>query len=278
MRTGRPIATLSLGIEERETLEGWARRPKSAQALAQRARIVLECASSSPNTAVADKLGVTYQTVGKWRQRFLERRLAGLLDEPRPGAPRQVGDAQIERVVRLALGSAPADATHWSTRAMAKRCGLSQTMVSRIWRAFALQPHRTEGFKLSKDPLFIEKLRDIVGLYLNPPDKALALCVDEKSQIQALDRSQPRLPMRPGQAERRTPDYLRHGTINLFAALDAKAGTVIGEFHQRHRAVEFRSFLATIDAAMPGELELHLVLDNYGTHKTPAIKRWLLRP
>jgi transposase len=270
MRTGRPIAPLSVTGEERERLQEWARRPKTAQALAQRARIVLECAVGLTNTGVAGKLGITHQTVGKWRQRFLERRLDGLLDEPRPGAPRQVGDAQVERVVRLTLESIPADATHWSTRAMAKRSGLSQTMVSRIWRAFALQPHRVEGFKLSKDPLFIEKVRDIVGLYLNPPDRALVLCVDEKAQIQALDRSQPLLPMRPGQAARRTPDYLRHGTTNLFAALDAKAGTVIGEFHQRHRAVEFRSFLATIDAAVPGDRELHLILDNYGTHKTPA--------
>jgi transposase len=277
MRTGRPIAPLSLTVEEGQTLERWARRPKSAQALAQRSRMVLECAAGSPNTTVARKLGVTHQTVGKWRQRFLERRLDGLLDEPRPGAPRQVGDAEIDRVVRLTLESAPADATHWSTRAMAKRSGLSQTMIGRIWRAFALQPHRVEGFKLSKDPLFIEKVRDIVGLYLNPPDKALVLCVDEKAQIQALDRSQPLLPMRPGQAERRTSDYVRHGTINLFAALDAKAGTVIGEFHRRHRAVEFRNFLETIDAAVPAELDLHLILDNYGTHKTPAIKRWLLR-
>src|SRR4030088_1317139 len=195
MRTGRPIAPLSLGVEERETLERWARRPKSAQALAQRSRIVLECAAGQPNTAVAQKLGLPHQTVGKWRQRFVERRLDGLLDEPRPGAPRQVGDAQIERVVRLTLESTPADATHWSTRAMARRSGLSQTMVSRIWRAFA---YRVEGFKLSKDPLFIEKVRDIVGLYLDPPDRALVLCVDEKAQIQALDRSQPLLPMRPG--------------------------------------------------------------------------------
>jgi transposase len=268
---------LSLTVEERETLERWARRPKSAQALAQRSRIVLECAAGKPNTAVAQKLGLTHQTVGKWRQRFLERRLGGLLDEPRPGAPRQVGDAHIEQVVRLTLESTPADATHWSTRAMAKRSGLSQTMVGRIWRAFGLQPHRVEGFKLSKDPRFIEKVRDIVGLYLDPPDRALVLCVDEKAQIQALDRSQPLLPMRPGQAARRTPDYRRHGTINLFAALDAKAGTVIGEFHRRHRTVEFRSFLATVEAAVPGELELHLILDNYGTHKTPAIKRWLVR-
>src|SRR6202521_3338628 len=277
MRTGRPIATLSLGIEERETLEGWARRPKSAQALAQRSRIVLECASGSPNTAVADKLGVTYQTVGKWRQRFLERRLAGLLDEPRPGAPRQVGDAQIERVVRMTLERAPADATHWSTRAMAKRCGLSQSMVSRIWRAFALQPHRVEGFKLSKDPLFIEKLRDIVGLYLNPPDRALVLCVDEKSQIQALDRSQPVLPMRPGQAERHAPDYRRNGTTSLFAALDTKTGKIIGQLHRRHRSLEFRKFLDKIDAEVPPALDVHLILDNYGTHKTATIQRWLLK-
>jgi transposase len=277
MRTGRPIAPLSLTVEERETLERWARRPKSAQALAQRSRMVLECAVGQPHTVVAKQLGLTHQTVGKWRQRFVARRLDGLLDEPRPGAPRQVGDAQIERVVRLTLESTPAAATPWSTRAMAKRSGLSQTMISRSWRAFALRPQRVEGFKLSKDPLFIEKVRDIVGLYLEPPDRALVLCVDEKAQIQALARSQPLWPMRPGQAARRTPDYLRHGTINLFAALDAKAGTVLGEFHQRHRAVEFRSFLATIDAAVPGELELHLVLDNYGTHKTPAIKRWRLR-
>jgi len=277
MRTGRPIAALSLAIEERESLENWARRPTSAQALAQRARIVLECAAGEPNLAVARKLRITPQTVGKWRQRFLERRLDGLLDEPRPGAPRQVGDAQIERVVRLTLESTPADATHWSTRAMAKRSGLSQSTIARIWRAFGLQPHRVEGFKLSKDPLFIEKVRDIVGLYLNPPDKALVLCVDEKAQIQALDRSQPMLPMRPGQAERRTPDYMRYGTINLFAALDTKAGTVIGEFHRRHRAIEFRNFLETIDASVPSALDLHLILDNYGTHKTPAIKRWLLR-
>src|SRR5882757_4979760 len=277
MRTGRPIAPLSLGVEERATLEGWARRPKSAQALAQRSRIVLECASGHANTAVADKLGVTYQTVGKWRQRFLERRLAGLLDEPRPGAPRQVGDAQIERVVRMTLERAPADATHWSTRAMAKRCGLSQSTVSRIWRAFALQPHRVEGFKLSKDPLFIEKVRDIVGLYLNPPDRALVLCVDEKSQIQALDRTQPLLPMRPGQVERRTHDYARHGTTSLFAALDVKTGKVIGELHRRHRSTEFRKFLDRIDSEVPHELEVHLVLDNYGTHKTPLIQRWLLR-
>lgn len=277
MRTGRPIAPLSLTGEEREALGNWARRPKSAQALAQRSRIVLEAAAGNSNTTVARKLGLTKQTVGKWRQRFVERRLDGLLDEPRPGAPRKVDDAQVEHVVRLTLESTPANATHWSTRAMAKRCGLSQATVGRIWQAFGLRPHRVEGFKLSKDPLFIDKVRDIVGLYLNPPDKALVLCVDEKAQIQALDRSQPLLPMRPGQAERRTADYKRHGTINLFAAFDAKTGTVIGEFHRRHRAIEFRSFMETIDATGPGDLELHVILDNYGTHKTPAIKRWLLR-
>lgn len=277
MRSGRPIAALSLTSEEGERLAQWARRPKTAQALALRSRIVLECAAGAYNTAVARKLDVTHQTVGKWRQRFVERRLDGLLDEPRPGAPRQVGDAEIERVVRLTLESTPADATHWSTRAMAKRSGLSQSMVSRIWRAFALQPHRVETFKLSKDPLFIEKVRDIAGLYLNPPDKALVLCVDEKAQIQALDRSQPLLPMRPGQAERRSHDYVRHGTTNLFAALDFKAGTVIGEFHRRHRAVEFRKFLETIDHQVPEQFEPHLIIDNYGTHKTAAIKRWLLR-
>ena len=259
----RYLPAVEITADERATLDGWVRRRKTAQALALRARIVLACAGAKKaNGEIARDLKVERQTVGKWRQRFVERRLDGLLDEPRPGAPRQVGDAQIERVVRLTLESTPADATHWSTRAMAKRSGLSQTIISRIWRAFGLQPHRVEGFKLSKDPLFIEKVRDIVGLYLDPPDRALVLCVDEKAQIQALDRTQPLLPMRPGQAERRTPDYLRYGTVNLFAALDAKAGTVIGEFHRRHRAVEFRGFLETIDAAVPNALDLHLILDN----------------
>jgi transposase len=277
MRLGRPIPPLVLTKEERETLERWARRPSTAQALAQRARIILTCAKGKPNGEVATKMGVTRQMVGRWRSRFLAQRCDGLLDEPRPGAPRSVTDEQVERVLRLTLETKPRDATHWSTRAMAKRCGMSQTAVSRIWRAFALQPHRVETFKLSKDPLFIEKVRDIVGLYLNPPDKALVLCVDEKAQIQALDRSQPLLPMRPGQAERRTHDYVRHGTTTLFAALDAKSGKVIGEFHRRHRAVEFRKFLDTIDAAVPPHLDVHLILDNYGTHKTPSIRRWLLR-
>jgi len=215
--------------------------------------------------------------VGRWRRRFVAKRVAGLLDEPRPGAPRKITDEAVEHVVRLTLESTPRDATHWSTRAMARRCGLSQTAVSRIWRAFALQPHRVETFKLSKDPLFIEKVRDIVGLYLQPPDKALVLCVDEKAQIQALDRSQPILPLRPGRVERRTHDYTRHGTTTLFAALNTKSGKVIGEFHQRQRAREFRKFLTTIDTRVPARLDVHLILDNSSTHKTPAIHRWLAR-
>jgi len=277
MPRGRAKPLLVLTGDERETLERWARRPTTAQALAQRARIVLRCATGQPNQAVARDVGVTRLTVGRWRQRFVTQRLDGLLDEPRPGAPRKITDADVERVVRLTLETAPRDATHWSTRAMAKRCGLSQTAVSRIWRAFVLQPHRVKTFKLSKDPLFIDKVRDIVGLYLDPPDKALVLCVDEKSQIQALDRTQPILPMRPGQAERRSHDYTRHGTTTLFAALNAKSGAIIGEFHQRHRAREFRRFLDTIDAAVPATLDVHLIVDNASTHKTPLIHRWLSR-
>ncbi len=277
MRIGRPTPPVILTVDERETLEQWARRPKTAQALAQRARIVLACATEHTNGDIALAAGVTRQTVGRWRARFAQKRLQGLLDEPRPGAPRKILDAEVERVVRLTLESMPRDATHWSTRAMAKRCGLSQTAISRIWRAFALQPHRVKTFKLSKDPLFIDKVRDIVGLYLDPPDKALVLCVDEKSQIQALDRTQPVLPMRPGQAERRTHDYTRHGTTTLFAALNATSGEIIGEFHQRHRAREFRTFLETIDAAVPDPLDVHLIVDNASTHKTPRIHRWLAR-
>jgi transposase len=222
-------------------------------------------------------LHVTKQTVGKWRQRFVDGRVAGLLDEPRPGAPRRISDAAIERAIVTTLESTPADATHWSTRSLAKEVGLTQTAVARIWKAFALQPHRTDTFKLSKDPLFIEKVRDIVGLYLHPPDRALVLCVDGKSQIQALDRTAPLLPMRPGQPERRTHDYVRHGTTSLFAALDVKAGTVIGHCHARHRAIEFRQFLERIEAAVPAGLDVHLILDNYATHKTPAIRRWFAR-
>ena len=276
-KRGRPVPAIVLTAEEQQSLENWARRPKTAQALAGRARMVLACAQGMSNGEVAVKTDVTRQTVGRWRRRFAAKRLDGLLDEPRPGAPRTITDADVERVIAQTLESKPKDATHWSTRSMAKHAGLSQTAINRIWRAFALKPHRVETFKLSTDPLFIEKVRDIVGLYLNPPDKALVLCVDEKSQIQALDRTQPVLPMRPGQAERRTYDYTRHGTTTLFAALDTKAGKVIGEFHQRHRAIEFRKFLNTIDAAVPIDLDVHMVLDNYSTHKTPAIRRWLVQ-
>lgn len=277
MPRGRAKPLLVLTGDERETLERWARRPTTAQAVAQRARIVLRCATGQPNQVVARDMSVTRLTVGRWRQRFVTKRLDGLLDEPRPGAPRKITDADVERVVRLTLETAPRDATHWSTRGMAKRCGLSQTAVSRIWRAFVLQPHRVKTFKLSKDPLFIDKVRDIVGLYLDPPEKALVLCVDEKSQIQALDRTQPVLPMRPGQAERRTHDYTRHGTTTLFAALNTKSGEIIGECHPRHRAREFRRFLDTIDAAVPATLDVHLIVDNASTHKTPLIHRWLAR-
>ena len=277
MRTGRPMAVLMLTDGERESLERWARRPKTGQALAQRARIVLACASGKTNMVVAEKIRVSKQCVGKWRSRFVSKRLDGLLDEPRPGAPRLISDAKVERAVTLTLESTPTEATHWSSRLMAKRSGLSRSTVQRIWRAFALQPHRSETFKLSTDPLFIDKVRDIVGLYLNPPDRALVLCVDEKSQIQALDRTQPLLPMRPGQAERRTHDYKRHGTTSLFAALDAKSGKIIGQLHRRHRTVEFRKFLDIIDANVPAHLEVHLILDNYATHKTTVIHRWLAK-
>jgi transposase len=277
MRTGRPLPELILSDAERVSLQNWARRPKSAQALALRARMILRCAEGLTNTQVAGLAQVRIATVGKWRQRFVERRLDGLLDEPRPGAPRKVSDADVERAVAMTLESTPKDATHWSTRSLAKESGLSRSTIGRIWRAFALQPHRSETFKLSKDPLFIDKVRDIVGLYMDPPDHALVLCVDEKSQIQALNRTQPLLPMRPGQIERRTHDYKRHGTTSLFAALDVATGTVIGELHRRHRSAEFRKFLDTIDDAVPGDLEVHLILDNYGTHKTAAIRRWLAK-
>jgi transposase len=268
---------LTLTRDEQESLARWTRRRTTAQALALRSRIVLACAAGKTNTAIAAETHVKKQTVGKWRARFLTKRLDGLLDEPRPGAPRAITDAHVERVVTLTLESAPRDATHWSTRSMARKAGLSQTAICRIWHAFGLQPHRTEAFKLSKDPLFVEKVRDIVGLYLDPPDHALVLCVDEKAQIQALDRTQPLLPMRPGQIERRTHDYTRHGTTSLFAALEMKSGEIIGECHRRHRAVEFRTFLATIDTSVPDDLEVHLIVDNYGTHKAPPIRRWLAK-
>jgi transposase len=277
MPRGRPKEPLVVSEEQRSELERLARRRKTAQSLAQRARIVLTCEQGGTNQCVAKELGVTGATVGKWRKRFIEQGVDGLLDEPRPGAPRTIADEDVERVVTMTLESTPRDATHWSTRSMAKAAGLTQSAVSRIWRAFALQPHRTETFKLSTDPLFIEKVRDIVGLYLAPPQRAVVLCVDEKSQIQALDRTQPLLPLRPGQVERRTHDYKRYGTTSLFAALDTATGKILGKCYGRHRSQEFRRFLDVIDANVPEDLDVHLILDNYGTHKTPLIQRWLAK-
>src|SRR5512144_74067 len=274
-RGPRPVE-ITLSDSEREQLERWARRRKSAQGLALRSRIVLGCADGENNTRLAQRLGVSVPTVRKWRGRFASGRLDGLVDEPRPGRPRTVSDERVEEVIVKALESVPPDGgTHWSTRQMAKVAGVSQSTVSRVWRAFGLAPHRVEHWKLSKDPLFVEKVRDIVGLYLDPPERALVLCVDEKSQIQALDRSAPTLPMLPGTPARATHDYKRNGTSSLFAALDAASGKVIRSLHARHRAIEFKKFLQKIDREVPAELDVHLILDNYSTHKTPAIKRWL---
>ncbi len=277
MRTGRPKQPLTVTKEERERLQSLAHRSRSQALVARRARVVLACAEGLDNKAAAKKLRCSLGMVGKWRTRFLKSRLEGLYDEPRPGAPRKVGDEKIEAVVIQTLESTPRGQTHWSTRELAKTTGLSRMTISRIWRAFGLQPHRSDTFKLSPDPLLIEKVRDIAGLYINPPEHALVLCVDEKSQIQALDRTQPLLPMQPGQLERGTHDYKRHGTTSLFAALDLKTSQVIGQFHHRHRSVEFRRFLDTIEANVPRDLDVHLVLDNYGTHKTALILKWLLK-
>jgi transposase len=274
-RTGRPKAVLTLTDDEREQLVRWSRRAKSAQFLALRSRIVLACAQGLDNKQVAAKLGVVPATVSKWRRRFVDKRLDGLLDEPRPGGPRSITDEQIEAVVVATLERTPRDATHWSRASMAAETGLSRSTVGRIWRAFSLKPHLVDTFKLSTDPLFIEKVRDVVGLYLDPPERALVLCVDEKSQIQALDRSAPVLPMMPGMPERRTHDYARFGVTTLFAALDVASGQIIGSLHRRHRAIEFKKFLATIDAQVPAELDVHLICDNLSTHKTPTIARWL---
>ncbi len=274
---GRPKAEIVLSDTEREQLVTWARRRKTAQALALRLRIILECATGIDSKRVAQQISVAQQTVSKWRNRFAMDRLDGLLDAPRPGAPRTIDDARVDTVIAKTLETVPKNATHWSTRNMARETGLSQTAVSRIWRAFGLQPHRQETFKLSTDPLFVDKVRDIVGLYLAPPTKALVLCVDEKSQIQALDRTQPILPLAPGIPERRTHDYMRHGTTTLFAALDIASGEVIGELHRRHRSSEFLQFLRTIDASVPATLDVHLVMDNYGTHKTPKVRDWFAR-
>jgi transposase len=268
-------AAVVLEAGEREQLERWTRRRTSAQALAQRARIVLLAADGLNNTEIAAVLAITRGMAAKWRARFVEHRLDGLTDEPRPGRPRTVTDDKVEEVIVKTLESTPTDATHWSTRSMASEVGLTQSAVSRIWRAFGLQPHRQETWKLSKDPLFIDKVRDVVGLYLNPPERAVVLCVDEKSQIQALDRTAPILPLLPGTPERATHDYKRSGTSSLYAALDVTTGKVIAALHSRHRAIEFKQFLQTIDRAVPDDLAVHLVLDNSSTHKTPAIQRWL---
>ena len=277
MRTGRPKKPLKLTDEERSRLESLAHRARSQALLARRARVVLACAEGLDNKSVAKRLRCSLGMVGKWRSRFLATRLEGLYDEPRPGAPRKVSDDQVEKVVIQTLESTPRGQTHWSTRGLAQASGLSRMTISRIWHAFGLQPHRADTFKLSPDPQLIEKVRDIVGLYMNPPEHALVLCVDEKSQIQALDRTQPLLPLRPGQVERGTHDYKRNGTTSLFAALELKTSRVIGQLHRRHRSQEFRQFLDVIEGQVPADLEVHLIADNYSTHKTAMIRNWFAK-
>ncbi len=276
-RTGRPKAELELTGEEREQLRRWSRRRTSSQALALRSRIVLGCAEGLSNKDVAAREQVTAVTVGKWRSRFVESRLDGLVDDPRPGRPTSVTAEQVEDVVVSTLESTPANATHWSRAKMAQRSGLSSSTIGRIWKAFELKPHRADGFKLSTDPLFVQKVYDVVGLYIDPPEAAVVYCVDEKSQVQALARSQPALPMMPGMPEKRTHDYVRHGTTSLFAALGAADGSVISSLHRRHRSIEFKKFLAKIDADVPADLDIHLICDNYGTHKTSAVRAWLAK-
>jgi transposase len=272
---GRSKVELVLSDEERQTLQRWERRASSAQALSLRCRIVLACAEGLSNTEVAERLRINRMTVGKWRARFVGHRLDGLVDEDRPGRPPSITLDQVEEVLVNTLEQTPRNATHWSRASMAQRSGLSKSTIGRIWRDFGLKPHLADTFKLSSDPLFVEKVVDVVGLYHHPPEKAVVLCTDEKSQVQALDRSQPVLPMMPGMPERRSHDYVRHGVTSLFAAFNIADGTVISEIHRRHRAVEFKKFLVTIDKTVPAELDVHLVCDNYGTHKTPAIKAWL---
>src|SRR6202162_5356164 len=275
MRTGRPKRPLIVTAEDRERLESLAHRARSQALLARRARVVLACAEGLENKIVARKLRCSVGMVGKWRARFLKGGLEALYDEPRPGTPRTVSDAQVEQVVIQTLESTPRGETHWSTRGLAKATGLSRMTIRRIWRAFGLQPHRADTFKLSPDPQLVDKVRDIVGLYMNPPDHALVLCVDEKTQIQALDRTQPLLPMQPGQIERRTHDYKRHGTTSLFAALELKTSRLIGQLHRRHRSLELRRFLDTIETQVPEGLDIHLIVDNFATHKTSILQKWL---
>ena len=274
---GRPMVALGLSDGERSFLEAQVRRHRVARSMSDRCRMILLCADGLSNKAVAAEIGVSAHTVGKWRRRFLTDRIEGLSDEPRPGRPRTIEDSKVAEVIERTLATRPADATHWSLRSMAGETGLSHTTIWRIWGAFGLQPHRVETFKLSSDPHFVDKVRDIIGLYMSPPDRALVLCVDEKSQIQALDRSQPVLPMLPGIAERRTHDYKRNGTTSLFAALDVATGAVIGKCYRRHRAREFLDFLKVIDRNVPDGLDIHIVMDNYATHKTAAVKAWLAR-
>src|SRR5215210_5552476 len=278
-RGGRPKTPLILGDDERQKLQTWASRPKSTQRLATRARIVLACAEGLDNKDVAARLHVNTVTVGKWRKRFLADRLEGLTDEPRPGAPRTILDARVEEVVTKTLETKPKAATHWSTRGMARAVGLSQSAVSRIWRAFGLKPHLRETFKLSTDPFFVEKVRDVVGLYVDPPGRAIVLCVDEKIQVQALGRTQPTQPLLPGRAEKASHDYVRHGTTSLFSALDVATGEVIGRCYRRHRHEEFLAFLGHIDATLVREegTAVHVVMDNYGTHKHPKVREWFVR-
>jgi transposase len=276
-RIGRPKAGLVLSEAERDQLLRWARRAKTAQYLALRAKIVLRCAQGGTNRQAAAELGADESTVERWRARFIAGRLDALHDEPRPGRPPSILLDRVEDVLVATLESTPGQDTHWSRASMAKRTGLSKSTIGRIWKKFDLKPHLQDGFKLSTDPQFVGKVVDVVGLYHNPPERAVVLCVDEKSQIQALDRSQPVLPMMPGMPERRTHDYLRHGITSLFAAFNIADGTVIGELHRRHRAIEFKKFLVTIDKAVPRELDVHLVCDNYATHNTPDIRTWLSR-
>jgi transposase len=277
MSKGRPVSKINLSQEEFEKLRLIGRRPKSAQGMALRANIILSCGQDKTNQAVAQELGVCVHTVGKWRRRFAAERMAGLVDAPRSGAPREISDQKVEEVVTKTLETTPPARTHWSSWQMAKEAGISQHSVRRIWQAFGLKPHLVKSFKLSTDPMFVEKVRDIVGLYLNPPDKAIVLCVDEKSQTQALERTQPILPMSPGRPERQSHDYYRHGIVSLFTAYDVATGRVIGKCHNRHREAEFLKFMNLVDSQLPRETQIHIVLDNLATHKTPRVRNWFAR-